>query len=411
MTGVRLRERLAARRAVWTFASQALSSGSNFVLTVLVLATVPVGAFAVFSVCLTTYLLLLQLARYVIGIPLLMGNDEPSAAVGVAAGAGVAVVPALLVAAARWAPGTSLLLVLAVAMPALLAQDALRHAAIARGRPDLAAAGDAAWLGLQGIGSAVLLGAAGSAGATATQLVAVWAAAGVVSAVLVARWLALAPAVDGARRWLRENRVVCRRVAVEFAANSGSYYALSYGLAALAGGVQLGYLRAAQTLFGPASVVLMGGALLGVPESVRMRGHGRRLRRFAVGLSAGLAALSIVCGAVVYVALPVVGPRLFPDSWAAIRSVIPWLTLFGAAIGAGAGAIAGLRALGASRWVLVGRGVTGAVALTAGLPAGAWFGARGTFAGLAVAECGLAVWAWGELRRRADDAAGLGREP
>lgn len=398
-------ERPAARRAAWTFTSQGLSSASNFGVTVLVLAAVPARTFAVFSVCLTTYLLLLQLARYVIGIPLLVGAEDPdqAPAVGLAAVAGAGVAPLFVVAAAFWRPGRSLLLALAVTMPFLLAQDALRHAAIARGRPELAAAGDGAWLLLMGAGSAVALAA--KAHVTATELVAVWAAAGAVSAALLSWWLRLRPVTGGAPGWLLANRVLCRRVAVEFAVNSGSYYALCYGLAALAGAVQLGYLRAAQTLFGPASVVLLGGAALGVPESVRMRADGARLVRFAAGLSAGLAALSIGCGAAVYAALPAAGPKLFPDSWAAIRSVMPWLTLFGTAIGAGAGAIAGLRALGASRWVLRGRGVTGAVALAVGLPASAWFGARGTFVGLGLAECGLALLAWGEVRRM---AAGVG---
>ncbi len=407
MTRARLLERPAARRAAWTFASQGLSSASNFGLTVLVLATVPARTFAVFTVCLTTYLLLLQLARYVIGIPLLIdaGADAEgdaagqAPAVGLAAIAGAATIPLFAAAAVAWAPGRTLLVALAVTMPFLLVQDALRHAAIARGRADLAAAADAVWVVLLVAGAAA---AAGGREVSATQLVGAWAGAGVVSAALLSWWLRLRPALGRAGQWLRANRVLCRRVAVEFLVNSGSYYALSYGLAALAGAVQLGYLRAAQTLFGPASVVLLGGAALGVPESVRIRGDGARLTRFARLLSAGLAALSVVCGAAVYAALPAAGPKLFPDSWAAIRSVMPWLTLFGAAIGAGAGAIAGLRALGASRWVLRGRGVTGAAALAAGLPASAWFGARGTFVALGLAECGLAVLAWGELRRAVD---------
>jgi len=404
MTSVRLLERPAARRAAWTFASQGLSSASNFGLTVLVLAAVPARAFAVFSVCLTTYLLLLQLARYVVGIPVLIDPEgaEHAAAVGLAAAAGAAVVVPFVLAGAVWAPGRSLLLILAAAMPLLLAQDALRHAAIARGRPAVAAAGDAAWVVLLAAGAAA--GAAGPGAGlrhtTATELVAIWAAAGVVSAGLLSWWLRLRPAISAGPQWLRANRVLCRRVGIEFATSSGSYYALSYALAALAGAVQLGYLRAAQTLFGPASVVLLGGAALGVPESVRIRGDGARLMRFAGALSAGLAALSVACGAAVYAALPAAGPRLFPDAWHAVRAVMPWLTLFGTAIGAGAGAIAGLRALGASRWVQRARGVTGAAALAAGLPASAWFGARGTFMGLGLAEWGLAALAWGELRRR-----------
>jgi len=393
-----------SRRAAWTFTSQGLSSASNFLLTFLVLAAAPARELAAFSVCLTSYLLVAQLARYAVGIPLLVSGEEGEpghrAAAGVAVAAGLAVAPALVAAASVWPPGAGMLVILAAAMPALLLQEALRHAAIGRGRPDLAARGDGLWLALQAVGAVALL--AGADAPAAAELVAVWAGAGALSAVCLAGWLRARPAlgVEPGRAWLRENVVVCRRAAGEFAVNSGSYYVLCYVLSGLAGAAQLGYLRAAQTLFGPASVVLLGGASLGVPESVRLRDDGRRLRRFALALSGGLAALALVCGAAVYAALPATGARFFPESWEAIRSIMPWLTLFGAAIGAGAGAVAGLRALGASRWVLVGRGVTGAAALAAGLPASAWFGARGTFAGLGLAECGLAVWAWRELRRR-----------
>jgi hypothetical protein len=393
------------RRAAWTLATQALSSGSNFLLTAVVLAAAPPRMFSVFAICVTCYLLLLQLARYVIGVPVLMagtgavpagGAEGPAdrhAMAGFAVVAGLAAAPLLLLAGVLWREATPQLLLLAAPMPFLFAQDALRHLAIGSHRPQLAALGDAAWVAVQSAGFVVAL-AAGTE--SAAVLLAVWAGAGIVSALLLAALLHVRPALPAATGWLRSNRDLCRRLAGEFAVNSGSYYALSFGLVAFAGAAQLGHLRAAQTLFGPASVLLLGGATLGVPESVRIREHGSGMVRFAAVLSASMTVLAVLCGAAVYALLPVVGPELFP-SWRAVRDVIPWLTLFGAAIGAGAGPVSALRALDRSRWVLGARTTTSGLALAVGLPAGAWFGARGALAGLAVGESVLAARAWARL--------------
>lgn len=408
--GPRLAEggRAAAGRAAWTFVTQGLSSTSNFLLSAFVLAAVSARSFAVFAVCLTTYLLVVQFARNVVGIPVLVLNahhrerEGEGGAVAVAALSGLVAAVALLATAALWRAAAAQFLVLAGALPFLLAQDALRHVAIARGRPQLAAAGDGLWIGLQ-VAASVALFVTGTAGAT--SLLAAWAAAGACSAAGLAARAGLirpvfAPGLTGARRWLRTSSALCRRLALEFVVTSGSYYALSYGLAVVAGSEQLGYLRAAQTVFGPASVLLLGGAVVGIPESVRLRHDTRRLLRLALLISAGLTVLSLACGLAVYALLPSFGPDLFPDSWSAVREVVPWLTLFGTAIGAAAGAIASLRALDASRWVLQGRGVAGAIALAVGLPATAPFGARGALLGLALGEGVLAARAWSELARR-----------
>ena len=395
-----------AGRALWTFGTQGLSSGSNFVLTAVVLAVAPPRGFAVFSICLTSYLLLLQFARYVIAVPVLVaearsqsaGQDADRAArnamTGFAALAGLVAGPPLLLVALLWREAAPQFLLLAAAMPFLLVQDSLRHVAIGSGRPKLAAAADGAWVGLQVVGfSVAIVVGVGSAAA----LLGIWAGAGALSAMLLGVLLHARPVLGQSTRWLRDNIEVCRRLAVEFVVNSGSYYALSYGLAVFAGAEQLGYLRAAQTLFGPASVVLMSGATLGVPESVRIRKRGSGLVRFAFLLSGSLTVLALGCGAAVYVLLPAVGPHLFP-SWRAVREVMPWLTLFGAAIGAGAGPISSLRALSASRWVLTARTLTSGLALLIGLPASVWLGAKGALLGLALGECVLSVRAWVRLR-------------
>jgi O-antigen/teichoic acid export membrane protein len=415
---VRLAERPAVRRALWTFGTQGLSSASNFVLTVLVLTTASARTFALYSVCITTYLLILQFGRYVIGVPVLIvysrssesgesadaasSRPGPDAAVGLAAVAGVAATCVLVLVAVAWREVGPLFLVLAVAMPWLLAQDALRHVAISRRQPEVAARGDGTWLGLQLVASALVLAVGGR---SATVLVAVWAAAGVAAAALLAARLRATPDFRRVGAWLGANAVLCRRVAGEFFTNSGSFYVLAYGLAALAGAEELGYLRAAQTLFGPASVVLLGGAVFGIAETVRVRQLGNEgIVRFTVLLAAALTALAILCGTAVIVLLPLVGPSLFPDVWSDVRAVMPWLTLLGAAMGISGAVTASLRALDDSAWVLTGRAVTSALSVAIGLPASAAWGATGVLVGLALPECVLAVRAWRRLRHLTGEA-------
>lgn len=62
----------AARRAAWSFSAQAVSSTSNFILTVSILASANRSEFATFSLGITTYLLVLQLSRSASSLPLMI---------------------------------------------------------------------------------------------------------------------------------------------------------------------------------------------------------------------------------------------------------------------------------------------------------------------------------------------------
>ncbi|MFP5319065.1 MAG: hypothetical protein ACLGI2_12330 [Acidimicrobiia bacterium] len=407
--------------------------------------------FALFSVCFTMYMLVLQAVRYAIGIPVLLGAQpvdgtgaphgavdiptappatdpappvttpgpaagpggartmqapvaaaHPAAPSGLAVLAGLAALPFLVVTALAWHEAAPMVLVLAAGLPFLLAQDALRHVAIAEGRPHLAVTADGAWLALQVAGSAVLLAGGGDVStAGAVGLFAVWVGGGVASFGLLAALLGARPGFDAALAWARDNASLCGRVALEFVVTSGSYYTLCFALAALAGADELGLLRAAQTLFGPASVLVLGGATFGVPESVRIGRDQRETLRFAGRLSLALGGISAACGALVWALLPALGPGILPDTWRAVRDVMPWLTAFGTAIGIAAGATAALRAWGDSRWVLTTRAGAGAASLAVGLTLTPALGARGTLVGLLVAEALLAARSWDRLRRLA----------
>ncbi|MDQ4131952.1 MAG: hypothetical protein M3179_01840 [Actinomycetota bacterium] len=405
------------RRALWTLTAQSFSSGSNFLLTVFVLSTVSAQEFATFSITITAFLLIVQISRSVVSVPVLivqsveetsspgaaeqeaMRKDDPSAAaaalvVGTMASGALALAA---LATGPFVPGAlAQFLLLAAVAPLLLLQDNARHIAFARGAPAIAAISDALWVGLQLVGSVVLF-TTGTASALA--LMAAWAAAGAMAWLFAAAYLALFPRLSGARPWMSEHRGLSRRMVVELAALSSSFYVLYFGLAIVAGTEQLGRFKAAQTMFGPVIVVLLGGISLGVPESVRARGEASHLRRIALLLSGGLAAASLVIGAAIYGLLPVFGPRWFPNAWETAKPLIPPFALFSAALGVSTGPISGLRAVGATGWITRARLAAGVVLLLVGLPASWVAGAEGALAALALVEAGVSVASWMELER------------
>lgn len=391
-------------RSVWTLIDQAASSSSNFVLSLSVLAAADRQEFAAFSVALTGFLLVTQLTRSTLSLPVLILYSEEDGETGWRAGPAVAacvatgVVGGLALFAGGFAfgEGRSLFFALACGLPLLEYQDAIRHVAFARRLPKVAAQSDLSWIGLQVAATAV---AAVTGQATPATLVVIWVVAGSVSGVLFGARLGVVLQFGRCRQWLADNRKLCARLATEFLVNSGSYYALCYGLVAVAGAAELGRWRAAQALIGPVSVLLMGGTTLGVPESVRVRERRRRLWRFTGLLSAGLAVIAVVGGALVYLVLPALGPELFPETWEAARSVLPILTAYAAAVGASTGAVAALRARDQVHWIVLARAVSGASALALGLALAVRSGATGALTGLAVSEALFGLAAWVRLAR------------
>ena len=385
---------------MWVFATQGLSSASNFALTLFVLASATPHEFGSFSIGITSYMLIVQLSRTGLSLPLLVlySGREPSAvsaatrpalALTVLTGC-VAAIP-FVIGALVYREARSAFIILAASLPFLLYQDVVRHIAIARAEPRLAAASDGIWFLLQLLGSAVAIVASYR---SPTVLLLVWAAAGTVSGAALGWHLGARPALQGINEWLRTHRSLFSRMLAEFGLTSGSFYALSYGLAILAGPEQLGRLRAAQALIGPVSVLVLGGVVLGVPESVRVRHDKAALRRFAVHLSAFLAAASVLGGVASYVALPTIGPRLFPAIWSFARPLIPVLTIYSASVGISIGALSALRALDGNRWIVTARAWTAGFVIVLGFPLSVTSGAGGAIVTLAIVETAFAFCAW-----------------
>lgn len=399
--------RAVAARSAWSFIGQGLSSSSNFILTVLVLARASPPQFATLAVVLTIYTFFVLLLRAGVGLPvtLLYSGDmaagreaELRAAAGVTAAASVAVSAALLVGALAASGDRGQWVALGALLPLLLLQDTARYACFARGRPRAAAEADGLWVVLQLVASAVAWVVVDDAGA-ATALLAAWAGAGAVSGCFLLARAGLRPAAGAGRRWLGAHRVLSGRLVTEYLVGAGSHYAVFFALAIVAGAGELGRLKAAQTFLGPLIVLLLGGAVFGVPESVRAGADPARLWRLVLRLSGALMAASVLCGAAVYAALPVLGPATFPDAWASARPVVPLLTVFAAALGASVGLTSALRAMQQNGWLLRARLVAGPLLVLASVPAAAWWGTHGALAVLSVTEWGVAALSWRRLRQ------------
>jgi O-antigen/teichoic acid export membrane protein len=285
---------------------------------------------------------------------------------------------------------------MALAVPFLLYLDAVRHFSFARARPQMAAAADGLWLGLQLTGTVVALATGND---SPVVLISIWGLSGAVAGISAGLRLSYLPMTGGSVAWLKSNASLCRKLVVEFAANSGSYYALLYGLAFVAGLDALGALRAAHTFIGPVIVLLLGANSLGVPEGVRMRNDPSALVRFTSLIAAALATVSLAWGLGIYYALPWLGPRLFTETWAAARPLIPLLSLFAAGAGISVGLTSGLRAVSLHGWIMKTRAATSSVVLLIGLPGSVLLGARGALLGLVGGEWLFCVLAMVRMRR------------
>lgn len=395
-------------RSAWSFIGQGLSSSSNFILSVLVLWRGTPAQFATLSIVLTIYTFFLLLLRAAVGLPVTLlyskelaqgREDQLQAAAGATALVAAAVTPLLLLWALASSSDRGQWLALGALLPMLLLQDTARYACFALGRPRAAAGADGLWVVVQVVGSVAVLLLLGDGAGAATAFLAAWAGAGALSAAVLLGRTALRPALASGYGWLQEHRALCGRLVTDYLVGAGSHYAVFFALAVVAGSGELGRLKAAQTFLGPLIVLLLGGAVFGVPESVRAGGDPARLWRLTLRLAGALVAAALVCGSVVYLALPVVGPATFPDAWEGARGAIPLLTVFATAVGASTGSTSGLRAMHENSWLLRVRVLTGPVLVLGSIPASAVWGVNGALAALSLTEWVVVLLSWRRLRQ------------
>ena len=388
------------RRLLWSFGDQALSSITNFLLTIAVARTVTATDFGAFALVMGAYLLILFAGRGLTSEPFVAmyaGKDNEAtssrgAVDSLAACAVFAVLSATGVGVlALVAPTSSAIYtVFALSLPGVLLQDHLRFVAFADGSPHRAFASDATWLVLQvaGLLTLSLLGLD-----RVEYFVAVWGAAAALGACVGLFLLGLRPRVKGLLAWLRSARGFWPYYVAENLLLQGVNVVILVAVAHLAGLADAGAIRGAVTLFTPLALLAAGVQSAGVPELTRLAARApNRVRRIAVVMGVLLGASAAIWTGVL-LSLPFgLGESLLGASWERSRELLLFVGVDTMAALFVYGPFMGLRALGMTQGMMT-RGVLG-LTRTVGAVFGAELaGARGAVTAFAVlAPVQVCVW-------------------
>jgi O-antigen/teichoic acid export membrane protein len=255
----------AVRRLGWGVADQAVSSVTNFAVSIYVVRELGAVQFGAFSLAYVTYAFALTASRGLATDPLLVrfsgtdlvtwrcavaGCTGTAAAVGLVTGACALVAAAVLGGAARGA-----FLALGLTLPGLLLQDSWRYSFFALGRGVRAFVNDMVW-------ALVLLPALVLVRVTGHEevfwFVLAWGASAAAAAVVGPFQAGVIPRLSRTWAWLSRHRDLGLRYFAEGATWSAVSQLRTYGIGIILGLAALGYVQAANTLMGPPTILFLG---------------------------------------------------------------------------------------------------------------------------------------------------------
>jgi O-antigen/teichoic acid export membrane protein len=402
----RLRSR-AVRRVSWGLADQAVSSLTNFAVSIYVARTLGAAQFGAFSLAYVTYGFALNASRGLATDPLMVRfsgvglwawRRAVADCTGTAAMVGLAVGSCVLAAAALIG-GTAgaAFLALGLTLPGLMLQDSWRYSFFALGRGGQAFLNDTVWA-VTLLPALVLLRVTGHV--SVFWFVLAWGATAGAAAAVGPLQARVIPRLSGIWGWLQQNRDLGFRYLLEGTSVSAAGQLRSYGVGIVLSLAALGYVQAATTLMGPITILFLGMGLVLLPEAARIVVRApQHLSRFCMLISAGLAAASLTWGVVLLVVVPRgLGAWLLGPIWRpAYPLVLPtMLFVMGQAVASGGGT--GLHALGAARRSLRVAIVSAVLLVACALAGAVEGGVTGTMRGAAVAAWLGALLAWWQLR-------------
>jgi O-antigen/teichoic acid export membrane protein len=400
-----------ARRLGWGFADQALSSLTNFALGIIVARSVSTDDLGAFGLASVTYWTALAVGRAIAsqplvirytGVPLATWREGAAAATGTTVLMGLAGgIVSLGVGLFMGGALGSAFVALGLFLPGLLLQDCWRFAFIAAGRGRSAFVNDLVWAVVL-LPALVFVISSGRAGILWPMLA--WGGSAALAAIVGVAQARVMPRPHRAKWWLRSQRDLATRYAGEAVTSMGTTQVGSYLLAAIGGLIVIGTLRAGGLVLSPLYVVFQGLHLIGVSEGVReLATSARRLVRFTVVLSAGLGAIVLAWGLVLWFLPGEIGRTVLKDAWEPARAVIIPLALSLALAGVSSGAVIGLRVLAAARRSLRVTIVSSIYALVLGLAGVILAGVQGAaWAGVIVAGFNVGLYWWQFRRALAD---------
>jgi O-antigen/teichoic acid export membrane protein len=400
--------RQASRRLTWGVADQAMSSLTNFLLTIFIARTLHAVQFGAFTLAYVTYGFAINASRGLSIEPLLVrfsGTALPTWRRAAASCTGTALLVGLVTGACAVAAGLLIggttglaFIALGLTLPGLLLQDSWRYSFFAVGHGHHAFVNDSVWAVLL-LPSLAFLKITGHA--NVFWFVLAWGTTAAVGAAIAPLQARVMPNLAGAPRWLSRHRDLGPRYLAENTGGNAGDTLRSYTLSNLLVLAAVGYIQAANTLMGPFKIVFFGISLLTLPEAAKLlRRSPRQLPLFCAAVSAGLTLLALTWGIVLLVALPRgLGHLMLGSLWRPAFPLVPAATLTTIAACVITGALLGLHALGAARRSLRAVILTAVLVIACGLAGALTGGMLGTMRYVAAANCLGAVVTWWQLRR------------
>ncbi|MBI3223905.1 MAG: hypothetical protein HYZ39_02480 [Mycolicibacterium cosmeticum] len=315
--------------AVLTTADQVVSSASNALLIVALATTSSADLFGLIGLLVAVVMVCLGFNRGALGTPLLltshMSRDDIAAEAGYAlswaflaglvAGAVVAVGGAIL-------NETDMAWVFGLSIPFVLAQDVLRIAVIALGRPGIALVADSLWTTI--VLAVIVAGRVGVT-STAPTTVLIWGGAGLLSGFLIAIWARLHPRWYRIFAWWRTYYPSRLRFGALPAAGQVGGLLVSVTAFETVGGAAAAGIRGALTLFGPITVLISALPMVFVPHSLRSRSTAAGQWRTLVWTSVTTSALTLSAAVLLLCVPEQLGNTILGQSWAPTRQLVPFI--------------------------------------------------------------------------------------
>jgi hypothetical protein len=353
----------AIRHAGWGMGDQALSSMSNFGVSLAAARASTTQEFGAFGIAFATYLIGIGIARALVSDVYLVkcsghgeheegGERYPHARETWGAALWLALLGAAAcgVAAALCSGDLrAALAVVAVGLPVLVLQDVSRFVMIGQRDATGACATDGTWLAVFAVGLVVAYTSMGHfPGATAC--LAIWVIGAACALVVSFLRLRVVPALDAGRRFFATMWEASARYFGDWLATGASIQVSFYVVGAVMGLAVVGDLRAGVLLLGPLNILTTGAVMLIVPELARFR---RRTGSPLYGPAAGLSGLLVVF-TVFWLSLVALAPErvlegVLGETAADARSILPAVALFAVLNSAAQGPLVALRSTGSIR--------------------------------------------------------------
>lgn len=393
--GKRLKSALTSNVAAG-ITDQFVSSLQNFIVVFAALHQLDLVALGEFTLAYSLVLLAMTTARSLVLEPLLIGyssGDGRARQEASADASGASVFLALFFAVmggALWGlptdgawtevAGASLL-----ALAALLLQDSWRFILFTSRRAWSATINDGACLVVT-VAAFLLLKHAGRANSI-TDLLVVWAVGATAGGLLGPAQCKLLPALGRAWRWFRNTRRTGLPLAGSVFAQQAAGRLSLVLIAAIVGSAGLGLISASRTLLTPLTTLIAASIAFGVPEGTRALLHGTaQLRWVTSRISGGLAALTVVFTALLYLVPEWMGELLAGSNWHSSKLQLVPTALWVVGMGLNQGPRIGLRVLGRAVETFRLTLALGAMLLTATLTGAVLGGATGSAWGFGIAS-------------------------